>query len=68
MSDEDRFQAVCDECGDASDVYRFGTAIAWKVAHGLETGHVDVNVVAEDDVPLGSTLEDVSPQHSEMSI
>lgn len=49
MIDADTYKAICAECDEVSDVYRFGTAIAWKIAHGLETGHVDVDVAPPGD-------------------
>lgn len=48
MIDADTYRANCGECNEVSDVTRFGTAIAWKIAHGLETGHVDVDVAPLD--------------------
>lgn len=49
MTDADTYRAKCVECNEVSDNTRFGTAIAWKVAHGLETGHVDVDVAPLDE-------------------
>ena len=49
MIDADTYRAICGECDEVSDTDRFGTAIAWKVAHGLETGHVDIDVAQPDD-------------------
>lgn len=56
MNDGDAFRAVCGKCNEESNAYPFGTAIAWKVAHGLETGHVavDLSRVISRDSGFGS--------------
>lgn len=46
MIDGKVYQAICAECEESSDVDRFGVAIAWKIAHGIETEHVSIDIVS----------------------